>query len=163
MVRARSRDTGRSGDTGRSRDGRGSRDARGTRVGRLFRRADRWQKAVAVLCVLVAAHGVYVLFVPPVQLDGSELTCPPAVVAAIAGRGGVETVDDPEVAARHDAACAATGQRWLVAGVLQVGLAVVWGLATLEWARVLRRRRRRRRSRERRQSAESAGSSEPEA
>lgn len=162
MVRARSRDTGRSGGTGRSRDGRHSRDTRGTRVGRLFRRADRWQKAVAVLCALVAAHGVYVLFVPPVQLDGSDLTCPPAVVAAIAGRGGVETVDDPEVAARHDAACAATGQRWLVAGGLQVGLAVVWGLATLEWARVLRRRRRRRRrrSRERRQSA---GSAEPEA
>lgn len=125
--------------------------ATGTRGGKLFRRANRWQKAIVVACALVGLHGVWVLFVPGVQLADSDLPCPPAIVAAVAGSGGVETVSDaPALAERHDAACAATGRRWLVAGLLQVGIATVWGMATLEWARVWRRSRRsRRRSTER--------------
>lgn len=116
-----------------------------TRVGRLFGRANAWQKAVAVLCVLVAVHGVYTLFVPGVDLPDSDLPCPPAVAAALAGSGGVSLGDvSAEVAARHDAACAATGRWYVVAALLQIGVAVVWGLATLEWARVARRMRRRR-------------------
>lgn len=118
-----------------------------TRTGRLFRRASRWQQAVVVACVLVALHGVWVLFVPGVQLDDSELACPPAVVAAVAGSGGVEIDQGAEVAEAHDAACAATGRRWLLGGILQVGIAAVWGFATLEWGRVWRRSRRRARRR----------------
>lgn len=128
----------------------------GTRIGRLFRRAAWWQRGVAVLCALVALHGLWAVFVPGVDLDDSDLPCPPAVVAAVVGSGGLETVDGPpELVEAHDAACAATGRRWLLAGVLQIGLATVWGLATLEWARVWRRRRRQARRRSR------AGSDEP--
>lgn len=123
------------------------RSSSGTRTGRLFRRASRWQKAVVVGCALVALHGIWVLFVPGVQLDDSDLSCPPAVVAAVAGSGGVEVAEGGELAERHDAACAATGRRWLLGGILQVGIAAVWGLAVLEWGRVWRRSRRRSRRR----------------
>lgn len=125
-----------------------TRKAKPTRLGRLFRRASTWQKVVVVVCAVIAAHGTWVMFVPPVQLEGTELTCPPAVVAAVAGSGGVDTPEaSPELAEQHDAACAATGRQWLLATVLQVGLATVWGVATLEWGRVWRRARRRGRSR----------------
>ncbi len=117
-----------------------------TRSGRLFRRASRWQQAVVVLCLLIALQGVYAVFVPPVRLADSDLACPPAIVAAVAGSGGLEITDgDADLAERHDAACATTGRRWLLSGIMQIALAAVWGLATLEWARVGRRRRRHRR------------------
>lgn len=119
----------------------------GARTGELFRRANRWQKAVVAGCALVALHGVWVLFVPGVQLDGSALPCPPAVVASVAGSGGLELDAGAEAAERHSAACAATGRRWLLGGVLQVGVAAVWAMATLEWARAWRRSRRRARRR----------------
>lgn len=114
-----------------------------TRTGTLFRRATRLQQTVVVVCALVGLHGLWVVFVPGVQLDDSELPCPPAIVAAFAGSAGVEVADAPaDLAESHDAACASTGWRWLVGGLLQIGIATVWGLATLEWARVWRRSRR---------------------
>lgn len=136
MVTQRSR--GSAGSTSKKTS-----SSRNTRTGKLFRRATRLQQAVVVLCALVGVHGLWVVFVPGVQLDDSELSCPPAVVAAFAGSAGVEIADAPaDLAEAHDAACAATGRRWLVGGLLQIGVATVWGLAILEWARVWRRSRR---------------------
>lgn len=109
-----------------------------TRVGRLFRRASRWQKAMVVVCALVAAHGVP----PPCAAPRQRAAVPQAIVAAFAGSGGMEVVDgSPELAERHDAACVADGRQWLLAGLLQVVIATVWGLSVLEWAGVWRRRR----------------------
>lgn len=131
----------------------GSSSGGSTRTGRLFRRATRLQQAVVVLCVLVGVHGLWVVFVPGVQLDDSDLPCPPAVIAAFAGSAGVEITDgSADLAESHDAACAATGRRWLVGGLLQIGIATVWGLATLEWARVWRRSRRQARREARRET-----------
>lgn len=112
----------------------------------MFRRANTVQQVIVVLCGIVALHGIYVLFVPGVQLANSALPCPPAIVAALAGSGGVSVGDvTPEIAGSHDAACASTGRLYTAAALLQVGIAVVWGLATLEWARVWRRVGRRKR------------------
>lgn len=132
-----------------------------TRLGSLFQRANRWQKAGAVVLALVAVHGIYVVFVPGVQLANPALGCPPAAVAAFAGKGGF---DSPEgLAAAHDAACASTARWWLLAAGGQTAVAAIWGLALLEWARVSRRvrRRRRRRERARRQSGRRQGASAP--
>lgn len=120
-------------------------------VGQLFRRANRRQQLLVVLSGLVALHGLWTVFVPGVDLEGTDLPCPPALVAAFAGSGTLEITDaSPERAAQHDAACAAGGRWWLIAGGLQIGVAAVWALATLEWAR-LRRRARRRRARQARE------------
>ncbi|HVM15317.1 MAG TPA: hypothetical protein VM287_13450 [Egibacteraceae bacterium] len=115
----------------------------------LYRRANRWQRAVAVFCGLLVLHGLWVLFVPGVQPEADGLPCPPAVVAAVTGSGGFQLTDvSPAMAAYHDAACAAAGRWWLATGVLQIGVAAAWGLATLEWARLRRRARRRERRNE---------------
>lgn len=121
-----------------------------TRLGVLFRRASRWQQAAAVVCALIAVHGVYVLFVPGVRLPDPALTCPPAVVAAVAGSAGLATPEGVAAAA-HDAACAATGRWWLLAATAQTAVAGVWAYTVLEWARVRRRVRRHQRRRRRRQ------------
>lgn len=126
------------------------------RLGVLFRRASRWQQAVVVVFALVAAHGVYVLFVPGVRLSDPTIPCPPAVVAAVAGSGGFATPEGLPADA-HDAACAATGRWWVLAAAAQTAVAGVWAYTLLEWARVRRRVRRHRRRRRRRQRrAESA-------
>lgn len=129
---------------------RARRSAGSTRVGTLVRRASWWQKLVAGGLGLVALHGVYVLFVPGVVIDSPEFACPPAVVAAVAGSGGLPTASDPQVAAAHDAACTTQGRWWVLAAGAQTLVAAVWALAVLEWGRVLRRRARRARRRARR-------------
>lgn len=129
-----------------SGEGRGA-----DRLGTLLRRASRSQKLVVGVLALVALHGLYVLFVPPVDIGSDELSCPPAAVAAFAGSGGLPTADDPDRAAAHDAACAAQGRWWAVAAGAQTLIAVVWALAILEWARVRRRLRRARRRQRRHQ------------
>lgn len=116
-----------------------------SRLGTLVRRANWWQRAAVGLLAVVALHGVYVLFVPPVDIGSEELSCPPAVIAAVAGSGGVPTASDPGVAEEHDAACASQGRWWALAAGAQTAIAVVWALAILEWGRVRRRARRARR------------------
>lgn len=116
-----------------------------SRLGTLVRRANWWQRAAVGVLALVALHGVYVLFVPGVDIGSEELACPPAVVAAVAGSGGVPTASDPAVAEEHDAACASEGRWWVLAAGTQTAVAVVWALAILEWGRVRRRARRSRR------------------
>lgn len=120
------------------------------RLGTLLRRAGWWQRLAVGVLALVALHGVYVLFVPPVDIGSEELSCPPAAVAAVAGSGGLPSADDPAVAEEHDAACASQGRWWVVAAGTQTAVAAVWALAILEWGRVGRRARRvRRRARRR--------------
>lgn len=131
-----------------------------TRLATLVRRASWWQKLLAGVLALVALHGVYVLFVPGVAIESQELACPPAVVAAVAGAGGLPTSADPQVAAAHDAACAAQGRWWAIAAGAQTLIAAVWALAVLEWGRVQRRARRaRRRARRRHRRAQRPGPS----
>jgi hypothetical protein len=122
-----------------------------SRLGTLIRRASRWQKLTAGLLGLVALHGVYVLFVPGVAINSEELACPPAVVAAVAGSGGLPTAADPGAAAAHDTACARQGRWWVAAAGGQTLIAGAWALAVLEWGRVARRARRARRRVQRRQ------------
>lgn len=123
---------------------------RSTRLWVLFRRASRWQQAAVVVCTLVAVQGVYVLFVPGVRPPDPGMSCPPAVIAAVAGNGGIATPGglDPET---HHAACASTGRWWLLAAGAQAAVAGIWGYTVLEWARVRRRVRRHQRRRQRRQ------------
>lgn len=120
-------------------------EGRISRVGTLFRRAAWWQRLAVGVLALVALHGVYVLFVPAVDIGAEELSCPPAVVAAVAGSAGLPSADDPAVADEHDAACARQGRWWVVAAGTQTAVAAVWALAILEWGRVRRRARRARR------------------
>lgn len=103
-----------------------------------------------VVCTLVVVHGVYVLFIPGVRPPDPGVSCPPAVVAAVAGSGGIATPGGlaPDT---HDAACATTGRWWLLAAGAQTAVAGVWGYTVLEWARMRRRMRRHQRRRQRRQ------------
>lgn len=121
-----------------------------TRLWVLFRRASRWQQTAVVVCALVAVHGVYVLFIPGVRPPDPGASCPPAVVAAVAGSAGIATPEGlaPET---HDAACATTGRWWLLAAGAQTAVAGVWSFTVLEWARMRRRVRRHQRRRQRRQ------------
>lgn len=140
-----------------------ARGGRGTRVEQLFRRANRRQRAVVVVCGLLALHGLWVIFVPGVDPEDSALPCPPAIVAAMAGSSNVETPDASTVSAeRHDAACAAAGRWWVVAGGLQIVVALLWAQATLEWARH-RRRVRRRRARQSQEAQSKQGERAPAA
>lgn len=158
----RRRGTAGRGDGGSGRAGESSSERQGFvgRVGMLLRRASWGQRLAVGMLALVAAHGIYVLFVPGVDIGSEEWSCPPAVVAAVAGSQGVETASDPAVAAEHDAACASTGRWWVVAAGAQTAVAGVWALAILEWGRVRRRtrraRRRERRARRRREREQAA-------
>lgn len=111
-----------------------------------------------VVCGLIVLHGLWVVFVPGVEARDSTLPCPPAVVAAVAGSSNMESAGaSPASAERHDAACAAAGRWWLIAGGLQIGVALLWALATLEWARHRRRARRRQARQVQRRQAEARG------
>lgn len=141
----------------RRESGRARREGAVSRLGTLVRRAGWWQRAAVGVLTLVALHGVYVLFVPAVDIGSEELSCPPAAVAAVAGSGGLPSAGDPAVAAEHNAACARQGRWWVVAAGAQTVVAAVWALAILEWGRVRRRARRARRRarRARRRQADS--------
>lgn len=128
-------------------------DGARTRLGTMFQRAGRGAKVSVVVLGLVAAHGLYVLFVPGVDVGADELECPPAVVAAVSGSAGLPAPADAEEAAAHDAACTTQGRWWVLAAGAQTLIALVWAAAILEWGRARRRARRaarRRRRRERR-------------
>lgn len=163
---ARSESRRSRGESGR-RDGESRRQRRNSgregflsRLGTLLRRASWGQRVAVGVLALVAVHGVYVLFVPGVDLGSEEWSCPPAVVAAVAGSQGVPNSADSAVAADHDAACARQGRWWVVAASAQTAIAGVWALAILEWGRTRRRarraRRRARRARRRQQREEPA-------
>lgn len=139
-------------------------ESRPSRLRTLYRRATWWQKALSVVLALVVIHGLYVLFVPGVDIADDELECPPAVVAAVAGSGGLPTAGDAEAAAAHDAACRQLGRRWTLGAVGQVAVGALWALAVLEWGRVWRRARRaerRRRRHERRRTEKPTSEERP--
>lgn len=117
----------------------------GSRLRTLVRRANWWQRAAVGVLAAVALHGVYVLFVPGVDIGSEELSCPPAVIAAVSGSAGMPSASDPAAAEEHDAACASQGRWWVVAAGAQTAIASVWAWAILEWGRVRRRARRARR------------------
>lgn len=121
----------------------------------LFGRAGALGKLAALaLFGLVPVGGVLLLLPfsvdvahpapPPLTL---RLQCPPALVAAVAGAGGLSNpvAGVPELAAEHDRLCLAGGRPRAASGVLFAGAGILNAAAVLEWSRVRRRARRRRR------------------
>jgi hypothetical protein len=123
------------------------------RIWKLFKRAGWLARLLAVALLLVALLGAAYLVVPfkiitrhpappPLEL---LVDCPPPVVSAVAGAGGlpnpVPTMS--EVGAAHDQLCTALGRRRSLTGLLLMGAGVLNLAGVLEWARIYRRRRRR--------------------
>lgn len=128
------------------------------RMWELFRRAGWFPRLVSLLLLLLTLLGLLLLGVPftidrphpeppPLTL---RTQCPPSIVAAVAGSGGVPNPvpSVPEMAETHDADCVRFGRSRSLTGLLLTAAGLLNSAAVLEWARLRRRaKRRRRRSR----------------
>jgi hypothetical protein len=118
----------------------------------LFRRAGWLARTACLLLFAVTLVGAWLAFASFTLTEGPypdqppatvRLDCPPAVIAAFAGRGRISSPAEV-LAAAHDVLCEDGGRRRaLIGGLLLLG-GVVNAAAVLEWARVGRRARRRR-------------------
>jgi hypothetical protein len=132
------------------------------RLWQLFRRAGLLAKLGTVVLLAAALLGLAFLVVPFGVIAGHPdppplevlIPCPPPVVSAVAGSGGMANPvpSVAEMAATQDALCAGFGRQRTVTGVLLLLAGVVNAAALLEWSR-LRRRAKRRQRRARRAAA----------
>lgn len=128
------------------------------RMWELFGRAGWFTRLVSLLLLLLTMLGLLLLGVPftvdrphpeppPLAL---RTQCPPSIVAAVAGSGGLPNPvpSVPQMAETHDDDCARFGRSRSTTGLLLTAAGLLNSAAVLEWARVRRRaKRRRRRSR----------------
>jgi hypothetical protein len=142
------------------------------RLWRLFKRAGWVARILALVLVLVSLLGVAFLVVPfgvitrhpeppPLEL---VVPCPPPVVSAVAGSGGMTNPvpSVPEMADAQDQLCGAFGRQRAVTGVLLLLAGIVNAAAVLEWARTWRRAKRRRRRARRANTSRSPEARAPE-
>jgi hypothetical protein len=129
---------------------------------RLFKKAGTPTKLLASALLLFSLVGLAYLVVPfTVDIDHPipppftlRMSCPPPVVSAVAGSGGLP---DPlpsvaGVAEVHDGLCGAFGRQRALTGLLMTAAGLLNAAALLEWARIRRRSKRRRRREHRRSS-----------
>jgi hypothetical protein len=125
------------------------------RLSELLKRSGWALRALTALLLLLSVGGVLLVATPfsvplpnpdppPFELSGD---CPPPLVGAATGRGGVTgPLDEVEDGALlHDRRCQTVAQRRAVTGALLLVAGYLMAFAALEAGRTARRARRRRR------------------
>jgi hypothetical protein len=135
----------------------------------LFKRAGLVTRLLTVVLLLFTLLGMLYLVVPfTVDIDHPQpppltlrMSCPPPVVSAVAGAGGLPNPLPAveQMGEVHDDLCGGFGRQRGLTGLLMTAAGLLNTAALLEWARIRRRARRRTRRRSRRREGRSSTSS----